>query len=205
MAFKMNKFRWTLVSTLLLVLVAGADYLTKVELKFSVFYFLPIALLAWKAGVEMGFAAAVTAAVAWWLVEVFTAQTHSSAVLAGANYALRVTAFVVIAVTAARLRQARDRERELNAQLESTVSKLEASMAEMNELRDQMQLVCAWTNRIKSEGRWVPMDQFLADKLHLKISHGISEEAAERLLADGFESGKDQSGDEDVPRQRHGG
>ena len=39
-----------------------------------------------------------------------------------------------------------------------------------------MQRVCAWTNRIRSEGKWVPMDQFPADKLHFKISHGTSDE-----------------------------
>lgn len=169
---------------LLLLAVAVLDYSTTLAVQFSLFYFIPIALIAWNAGRELGFAAAVLAAVAWWLVEVFSAQTHDTPLIAGGNYAVRLAAFIIIAVTVARLRRARNRERQLNAVLEDTVAKLEASMAEINELRNQMQLVCAWTNRIKSEGGWVAMDRFLAEKLHLKISHGISEEAAQRFFSE---------------------
>lgn len=181
----MNKVRWTTVSVALLALVATVDYLTTRDLQFSSFYFIPIALLAWKAGMELGFAAAVVAAVVWWVVEIITAQSFRTPWLAGANFAVRLSAFVVIAVTIARLRRARDRERELNARLEASVQKLEASMAEINQLRGEMQLVCAWTNRIQSEGKWVPMDKFLADKLHLRISHGISEEGMQKFFPAG--------------------
>ena len=190
----MTKARWTALSAVLLLLVAAADYFTTVELHFSIFYFIPIALIAWYGGRELGFAAAVLAAVAWWVVEVSSAGTYTTPLLAGGNYALRLVAFIVIAITASRLRRARDREKQLNAALEGTIAKLQSSMAEINELRDQMQLVCAWTNRIKSEGHWVPMDRFLADKLHLKISHGISEEAAERFFSASVQEHRPEGG-----------
>ncbi len=38
--------------------------------------------------------------------------------------------------------------------------------------------VCAWTKRVKYEGRWVPFEEFLEKRFRLKLSHGISEEAA---------------------------
>ena len=178
----MNKGWWTAVSAVLLALVGVLDYVTSSSLHFSPFYFIPIALLAWSAGIELGFTAAVVAGIVWWVVEFQTAQSFRTPLLAGANFAVRLSAFVVIAVAIARLRTARDHARELNAQLESTIRDLQASMAEMNQLRNEMQLVCAWTNRIRSEGKWVPMDRFLADKLHLKISHGISEEGARKFF-----------------------
>lgn len=195
--FEFSRIQWTLVGAALLLLVAVADYASPAGLRFSVFYYIPIALLAWTAGRDLAFAAAVMAAVVWWVVEVSTAQSYTTPLLAGGNYALRLVAFVVVAVTIARLRAARDREQQLKGELQSTIAKLEISMSEMNELRDKMQLVCAWTNRIKSEGHWIPIDRFLADKLHLKISHGISEEAVERFLEAGAEN-EERSG-------RHGG
>jgi hypothetical protein len=89
---------------------------------------------------------------------------------------LRLISFVAIAVVVSRLRHARDSQRQLNVQLATTVGELQISMSEIDKLRGEMQRVCAWTNRIESEGKWVSMDQFLTDKLHLKITHGISEE-----------------------------
>lgn len=38
--------------------------------------------------------------------------------------------------------------------------------------------ICAWTKRVKYEGRWVPFEEFLEKRFRLKLSHGISEEAA---------------------------
>lgn len=38
--------------------------------------------------------------------------------------------------------------------------------------------VCAWTKRVKYEGRWVPFEEFLEKRFQLKLSHGISDEAA---------------------------
>ena len=177
----MNKMRWTVASAALLAVVAILDFATPRDLHFSPFYFIPIALLAWGAGLELGFAAAVVAGIVWWTADM-AVQTSRAPLLAGANFAVRLSAFVVIAVTIARLRKARDHARELNAELAATITKLEASLAEINELRNEMQLVCAWTNRIQSEGKWVPMDKFMADKLHLKISHGISEEGAKKFF-----------------------
>jgi hypothetical protein len=40
-----------------------------------------------------------------------------------------------------------------------------------------LQVVCAWTQRIQVEGKWVTLDEFLTSKLNVRISHGISPEA----------------------------
>ncbi|MFH1496767.1 MAG: hypothetical protein ABII82_02975 [Verrucomicrobiota bacterium] len=47
----------------------------------------------------------------------------------------------------------------------------------MNELETFI-TVCAWTKRVKYEGRWVPFEEFLEKRFQLKLSHGISDEAA---------------------------
>jgi K+-sensing histidine kinase KdpD len=183
---------WVAISAALVLLFSGFEYMTGSQLQFSVFYFIPIALLAWYVGLEASFAAAVLSAVIWWIVDFLGGRSYAMPLTGAANYALRLASFIVLAVVIARLRRARDREHQLNEQLANTVAELETSLAELNELRSQIQKVCAWTHRIESEGKWVPMDQFLSEKLHLTISHGISEEAAQRFLEEGLEPGGTQ-------------
>lgn len=47
----------------------------------------------------------------------------------------------------------------------------------LGDLQSQLQVVCAWTHRIRIEGKWLTLDEFLQEKLNVKVSHGISQEA----------------------------
>jgi PAS domain S-box-containing protein len=55
--------------------------------------------------------------------------------------------------------------------------KLLAASAEIKRLRQGLLKVCAWTKRIEVDGRWMPIDEFLSHYLHLKLTHGMSDEA----------------------------
>ncbi len=41
-------------------------------------------------------------------------------------------------------------------------------------IRDML-VICAWTNRVKSNGNWISMEEFFTDQLGYAVSHGISE------------------------------
>jgi K+-sensing histidine kinase KdpD len=181
---------WVALSAIMIAAFSGFEYLTGSQLQFSVFYFIPIALLAWYVGMEFSFAAAVISAVVWWVVDFAGGRSYNMPVTGAANYTLRLASFIVLAVIIARLRKARDREQQLKAESEKLVAELQSSLTEINELRGQIQRVCAWTHRIQSEGKWVPMDQFLAEKLHLTISHGMSEEAVEQFMQESEAEGE---------------
>lgn len=56
---------------------------------------------------------------------------------------------------------------------------LEAASAEIANLRKGLLKICAWTKRIEIDGRWIPVDEFLSDHLHLKLTHGMSVEGAQ--------------------------
>ncbi len=45
--------------------------------------------------------------------------------------------------------------------------------------------VCAWTRQVRWRGRWISFEEYLAKRFRLHCTHGICEEAAEKLL---FES-----------------
>jgi len=42
--------------------------------------------------------------------------------------------------------------------------------------------VCAWTRQVRWRGRWISFEEYLAKRFRLHCTHGICEEAAEKLL-----------------------
>jgi len=42
--------------------------------------------------------------------------------------------------------------------------------------------ICAWTGQVKHEGQWVPMEEYLKKSFGLSISHGLSQEAADKMM-----------------------
>ncbi len=41
--------------------------------------------------------------------------------------------------------------------------------------------VCAWTRRVQWQGRWIPFEDYLAQRFNLRCTHGICDEEAEKL------------------------
>jgi len=54
-----------LLALLAMGFIASADYLTGHEISFSVFYLIPVGLLAWRSTLPLSIAAAVVAAALW--------------------------------------------------------------------------------------------------------------------------------------------
>jgi len=47
--------------------------------------------------------------------------------------------------------------------------------------------ICMWTKQVRVDGQWIPVEDYLS-RLGLELSHGISRDAAERILReDGIE------------------
>lgn len=44
--------------------------------------------------------------------------------------------------------------------------------------------VCAWTRRVRWEGRWITFEDYLGKRFNLRCTHGISDEAAAQLRAE---------------------
>ena len=53
---------------------------------------------------------------------------------------------------------------------------------EIQGLQNQMQVVCAWTGRIKVDEQWMSVSDFLSKRLNLTVTHGMSPEAVEKFL-----------------------
>ena len=48
----------------------------------------------------------------------------------------------------------------------------------------QVVTICAWTGQVKYEGQWIRLDEYLQRRFGLSVSHGLSKEAAEKMIAE---------------------
>ncbi len=63
----------------------------------------------------------------------------------------------------------------------------------VNEL-ETMITVCAWTHRVKYQGRWLSFEDYLRERFQLEATHSISEEAAKKLMLEELELHPDLRG-----------
>jgi p-aminobenzoyl-glutamate transporter AbgT len=88
----------------------------------------------------------------------------------------------------ATLKEAQSEKEKLARALEE----LERSTEKIKKLQSQIQVVCAWTNRVKVVDEWMPMGQFLESELGMKVSHGMSSEAVDKFKREIEESMEDK-------------
>lgn len=80
-----------------------------------------------------------------------------------------------------RLKGVLDRQRRANRELQAALDQIRRTSDDIRRLQDGLQVVCAWTKRIKIDGEWMTPEQFLSTRLGLKLSHGISPEALRQM------------------------
>jgi K+-sensing histidine kinase KdpD len=177
-----------LVSLLTLATVSYVDYVTGYELLFFVFYFIPVGLCARYLGRVATLGIALLSAVSWFFVDVFSAHQYPHEAFRYWNAFICFLAFAIVGLVLHSLKQSRDKEQKARRDLEQSLAELQESTQEIRKLQSGLQVVCAWTKRIKLEGKWVTLDEFLTSKLNVSVTHGISPEAFEEVKK---ELGKD--------------
>jgi PAS domain S-box-containing protein len=61
---------------------------------------------------------------------------------------------------------------------------LRQATEEVAKLQGGIVTMCAWTKQIRCGNEWKSVEQFLGEHLHIRLSHGISEEIAGRILSE---------------------
>jgi len=100
-------------SILLFVLVTLIDYLTGVDLSFSVFYLLSVAAVSWWGSGTAGLIFCVVSAMGWILADAAAREIVQPGILLW-NAAIRLTFFVIVSRSLNRIRGLLERERELS-------------------------------------------------------------------------------------------
>ena len=112
-AFEKIKKPFLLASGFFLIAVIGAiDYLSGYELGVSVFYLIPIALLAWAAGMWPGLIGSLAGAFVWGFVDVKSGHVYSSTFIMYWNGATRFVIYAVMTLLLSFLKESIRHERE---------------------------------------------------------------------------------------------
>ncbi len=110
---KLSK-RSLLMLGLVVILVIGVlDYLTGSELSFSIFYLLPIALVAWLVGRKSGLVLSFAGGVTWLIAEQLGGNIYSSPIVLYWNALVRLFFFLIVALALSALQESRTRQAEL--------------------------------------------------------------------------------------------
>jgi hypothetical protein len=136
-----------------------------------------VGLCGWHLGRLATLSMAVLSGASWFLVDVLSQHHYAHEGIRYWNSFICFLAFAIIGFGLHRLRQSREKEQQARRELERSLAEIQASMQEIQKLQSQLQVVCAWTKRIRVEGKWVALDEFLTSKLNVKVTHGISPEA----------------------------
>lgn len=103
-----------LLQGFLLVAAVGAlDYVTGFELAFSIFYLLPVAMVAWASRSRDGAVLAVVAAAVWFAADTAAGHSYSAAWMPFWNAAVRLGVFLALALVVSGLRRLWISERNL--------------------------------------------------------------------------------------------
>jgi CHASE3 domain sensor protein len=62
-----------------------------------------------------------------------------------------------------------------------------AVMLRLEHLR-RIVTICAWTGQVKDGGEWIRMEDYLKNRFGVAISHGVSKEAAEKIMQESHRS-----------------
>ncbi|MGQ0813643.1 MAG: GGDEF domain-containing protein [Gemmatimonadota bacterium] len=94
------------ISFALILLVFVCDVFTGSELAFSIFYLLPIALLAWHRGLPAGIIGVLASGLAWLIADVVTQHVYSNQAIQYWNALVRAGFFLIVAYILTVLRRA---------------------------------------------------------------------------------------------------
>jgi signal transduction histidine kinase len=98
----------------LTILLSLFDYLSGREVSFSIFYLIPVSMIAWLAGRRCGIAMSVTSATLWFTADALAGHSYSYPAIPYWNAAVRLGFFLIITYAIAALREAQEQREELS-------------------------------------------------------------------------------------------
>jgi len=128
------------------------DFISGWELGFFVFYFLPIAIVAWKLGFGKSYAIATLCTVIWFVTD-WTAAQHYSIYYVYWNTFIHLIAYIVIAYSVAKIRTLIDLEKETSRQLQKARDSLEVKLEERTRDLKKIHLQLAVKEKMASVGQ----------------------------------------------------
>jgi len=108
-----NKLFWTIAGFALIGGIGFLDFVTGYELAFSLFYLLPVSLVAWFTGQRLGMLASIASACVWLTADVAAGSSYSQPFIYAWNTLIRLSFFVIPVFFLSSLKRMLTREKEL--------------------------------------------------------------------------------------------
>lgn len=91
---------------------------------------------------------------------------------------------VVVLYLGKQLRGYEQGMRILHLERDRMLEQANANLQEIQELKDILLTVCAWTSKIRQGDKWISASEFLSSRLGINVSHSISPEAMAETTAE---------------------
>ena len=104
---------WVVIASVLIVGIGLLDFTSGYELAFSLFYLLPIMVVAWFVGRKAGLLFSLLASLFWFTADYFSGHVYSNPLFYFWNTAIRLAFFVIVVLLLSALQNALENEKAL--------------------------------------------------------------------------------------------
>jgi len=173
--------RVVVLSVFLLLLISALDYMIEdAEVRFTIFYFIPVALVAWRLRIGWVVAFVVaTSGICFFNYEIW--KTNVFQWVDFWNLGVWCVAYSTVAGLVFQVRRKFEEQIILNLKLNQLIAEQEKLLSDVRRLQDDVLVMCAWSHKIKDHEKWISLEEFLDKHFNLKTSHGISPEELEKI------------------------
>jgi light-regulated signal transduction histidine kinase (bacteriophytochrome) len=136
----MNEFRssskltlWLIkaIIFLLLLIVGIIDYVTGVQISFSIFYLFPVFLASWFLNIRTGIAISVGSAILWFLADILGGHSYTHPLIPFWNTIARMVMFISFTIIISRLKIAFDERSKLIHKLQMNLEEIKQTQKEL--------------------------------------------------------------------------
>ena len=174
---KQPSWLWGTLSLAAALILGLFDWWIGHELNAFVFYFFPVSLAAWFFGLTGAIGMSIICALIWFGADFMAGHVYASHGYAVWNTMIRLTAFLSMGWSVARLRDLLQRER-------ATAKALRRSLSEIKVLEGILP-ICAQCKKIRDEkGNWQQLEVYIGQHSSTQFTHGYCPECYRKAMAD---------------------
>lgn len=145
---------------LMIPLLGFIDFLTGMEISFSIFYLIPISTAAWFVGKRAGIYASFISALTWFIADICTGHIYSSEWILLWNTIMRFLLFIIISITLSNLKLYIHKHFHDELQLQKNKNIIESSQKITSLIAGNITMqnaeIIKWINRKQEKGQAVP-------------------------------------------------
>ena len=160
------------VFTLMLGVV---DWASGYELQFFVFYFIPVAVVAWNCSPARTYFVAILSSITWFVADWFSGHPYSNIGYSIWNTIIRLTAFLILGYAVLRIKTLLTEQRKISSDLQEALSDVKTLTGLLP--------ICAGCKKIRNDkGYWQQIEDYVEKHSEAQFTHGLCQECAGKML-----------------------